>query len=201
MTCEIVEFPIADRPITESERAELHSKAFRDLEGGVCDLERMGQIAQDLIVQCVAGEDGYRDLELSTLLSRSWRRCCGTSKTGTTSAGTVSSRALHDASTLISKEARSDPPASVNRSAGGLVLEAWQTVKIGRCCSRSDHRESVMIDFDYDLDEMVQMEGTGTVSLRTALINMPDRVGPLGVLYRDAGKTPAFFMPSKFKLC
>ena len=50
-----------------------------------------------------------------------------------------------------------------------------------------------MIDFDYDLDEMVQMEGTGTVSLRTALINMPDRVGPLGVLYRDAGKTPAFF--------
>jgi hypothetical protein len=26
----------------------------------------MGQIAQDLIVQCIAGEDGYRDLELST---------------------------------------------------------------------------------------------------------------------------------------
>ena len=66
MTCEIVEFPIADRPITESEIAKLHSEAFRDLEGGVCDLERMGQIAQDLIVQCVAGEDGYRDLELST---------------------------------------------------------------------------------------------------------------------------------------
>jgi hypothetical protein len=66
MTCEIVEFPRADRPITESEIAELHSKAFRDLEGGVCDLERMGQIAQDCIVQCVAGEDGYRDLELST---------------------------------------------------------------------------------------------------------------------------------------
>jgi len=62
----VVEFPTTDRPITESEIAELHSRAFRDLEGGVCDLERMGQIAQDLIVQCVAGEDGYRDLELST---------------------------------------------------------------------------------------------------------------------------------------
>jgi hypothetical protein len=66
MSDNVVEFPPSDRPITESERAELHSRAFRDLEGGVCDLERMGQIAQDLIVQCVAGEDGYRDLELST---------------------------------------------------------------------------------------------------------------------------------------
>jgi hypothetical protein len=62
----IVEFPTTDRPITECEIAELHSRAFRDLEGGVCDLERMGQIARDLIVQCVAGEDGYRGLELST---------------------------------------------------------------------------------------------------------------------------------------
>jgi hypothetical protein len=66
MTCEIVEFPTADRPITESERAKLHSEAFRNLEGGGCDLERMGQIAQDLIVQCVAREDGDREIELST---------------------------------------------------------------------------------------------------------------------------------------
>jgi hypothetical protein len=62
----IVEFPTSDRPITEGEIAALHSRAFRDLEGVVCDLERMGQIAQDLIVQCVAREDGYRELELST---------------------------------------------------------------------------------------------------------------------------------------
>jgi hypothetical protein len=62
----IVEFPIADRPITESEIAKLHSEAFRDLEGDVCDLERMGQIAEDLIVQCVAKQEGYRELELST---------------------------------------------------------------------------------------------------------------------------------------
>ncbi len=62
----VVEFPIADRPITESDIDKLHSEAFRDLEGEVCDLERMGQIAQDLIVQCVAREDGYRELELSS---------------------------------------------------------------------------------------------------------------------------------------
>jgi hypothetical protein len=70
MSADIITLPGAglhDRPITESERAELHSRAFRDLEGGVCDLERMGQIAQDLIGQCGAGEDeGYRELELST---------------------------------------------------------------------------------------------------------------------------------------
>ena len=62
----IIEFPIADKPITESDIDRLHSEAFRDLEGDVCDLERMGQIAEDLIVQCVAKQEGYRELELST---------------------------------------------------------------------------------------------------------------------------------------
>ena len=62
----IIEFPLPDHPITESDVDKLHSEAFRDLEGDVCDLERMGQIAQDLIVQCVAREDGYRELELSS---------------------------------------------------------------------------------------------------------------------------------------
>jgi hypothetical protein len=62
----VIEFPIADRPVTESEIEKLHSEAFRDLEGAICDLERMGQITQDLIVQCVAREDDYRNLELST---------------------------------------------------------------------------------------------------------------------------------------
>jgi hypothetical protein len=51
---------------TERDDNEVHAQAFRDLEGDVCDLERMGQIAQDLIVQCVAREDGYRELELSS---------------------------------------------------------------------------------------------------------------------------------------
>ena len=66
MSADVIDFPTADRPITETEIDKLHAKAFRDLEGGVCDLERMGQIAQDLIIQCVAREDAYRELELST---------------------------------------------------------------------------------------------------------------------------------------
>ena len=57
-------------PAPEAHKArdvnEIHAQAFRDLEGDVCDLECMGQIAQDLIVQCVAREDGYRELELSS---------------------------------------------------------------------------------------------------------------------------------------
>jgi hypothetical protein len=48
---------------TPSSRDEVRAQAFCDLEGEVCDLERMGQIAQDLIAQCV-GID--RDLELSS---------------------------------------------------------------------------------------------------------------------------------------
>src|SRR5260221_14110228 len=66
---EIVQFPSAE-PVeiewTQSMIDEIQGRAFRDLEGDVCDLERMGQIAQDLIVQCVAREDGYRELELSS---------------------------------------------------------------------------------------------------------------------------------------
>jgi hypothetical protein len=50
-----------------------------------------------------------------------------------------------------------------------------------------------MIDFEYDLDEIVQMDGNGSVSLGTALIHMPDRVGSFGVLNRDVGKIPALF--------
>jgi hypothetical protein len=62
----LLEFPTADRPITESEIAELHSQAFRDLEGGVCDLDRMGEIANYLIMNCAAREDSYHNLELAT---------------------------------------------------------------------------------------------------------------------------------------
>ena len=40
----IIEFPLPDRPVTEEEIAKLHSKAFRDLEDKVHDLDRMGEI-------------------------------------------------------------------------------------------------------------------------------------------------------------
>jgi hypothetical protein len=44
----IVEFPIADRPITESEIDKLHSEAFRDLEPSICDCESMAKIAAQI---------------------------------------------------------------------------------------------------------------------------------------------------------
>jgi hypothetical protein len=65
MSGNIADFPAPDRPITEAEVEKLHSKAFRDLEGEVCDLERMGAIAQDLIMECAACEDSLRELELA----------------------------------------------------------------------------------------------------------------------------------------
>jgi hypothetical protein len=39
----VVEFPPSDRPITEAEINKRHSKNFRDLEGRICDLDRMGK--------------------------------------------------------------------------------------------------------------------------------------------------------------
>lgn len=46
----IVEFPTADRPITESEIDRLHSEAFRDLEPGICDCESMAKIAAQAVM-------------------------------------------------------------------------------------------------------------------------------------------------------
>jgi hypothetical protein len=49
------------------------------------------------------------------------------------------------------------------------------------------------IDFDYDLEEIVNMDGVGLVSLKSALKRMPDRIGVLSMLHRDVGKNPSFF--------
>jgi hypothetical protein len=65
----VIEFPPSDRPEhqwTKSEIDKLHSEAFRDLEGEVCDLDRMGEIANDLIMNCAAREDSFHNLELAT---------------------------------------------------------------------------------------------------------------------------------------
>jgi hypothetical protein len=40
----VIEFPPSDRPVTKSEIDKLHSEAFRNLEGEVCDLDRMGEL-------------------------------------------------------------------------------------------------------------------------------------------------------------
>jgi hypothetical protein len=46
----------------------------------------------------------------------------------------------------------------------------------------------VPLDFDYDLEEIVQMAGVGSVSLKSALKRMPDRIDAQSVLWRDLGK-------------
>ena len=51
---------------TERDPNEVHAEAFRDIEGEVCDLDRMGEIAQNLIMNCAAKEDSFHDLELAT---------------------------------------------------------------------------------------------------------------------------------------
>jgi hypothetical protein len=51
---------------TERDDNEVHAEAFRDIEGEVCDLDRMGEIAQNLIMNCAAKEDSFHDLELAT---------------------------------------------------------------------------------------------------------------------------------------
>ena len=51
---------------TELDPNEIHAQAFRDLEGEVSDLDRMGEIAQNLIMNCAAKEDSFHDLELAT---------------------------------------------------------------------------------------------------------------------------------------
>jgi hypothetical protein len=53
----LVEFPIADQPITESEIDKLHSEAFRNLEPGICDCESMAKIAAHLMVSADDGTD------------------------------------------------------------------------------------------------------------------------------------------------
>jgi len=53
--------------------------------------------------------------------------------------------------------------------------------------------KDIPIDFDYDLEEIVQMDGVGAISLKSALKRMPDRIGVLSMLHRDVGKNPSFF--------
>jgi hypothetical protein len=58
---EVIDFPIVEHEITESEVDNLHSEAFRDLESSLCDCAVMGQIA----AQCMSNakcEDGMLGL-------------------------------------------------------------------------------------------------------------------------------------------
>jgi hypothetical protein len=53
----VVEFPAADRPITESEIDKLHSEAFRDLEGRISDCVWMSVIALEMVERALEGRD------------------------------------------------------------------------------------------------------------------------------------------------
>ncbi|TYO65594.1 hypothetical protein FXV83_15270 [Bradyrhizobium hipponense] len=63
----LVQFPgtPSDRALNDdSDRP--HAEAFRDIESEVGDLDRMGEIATDLIMHCSATEDSSHNLELAT---------------------------------------------------------------------------------------------------------------------------------------
>jgi hypothetical protein len=62
---DVVKFPGAPSDRELNDDGDRPAEAFRDLEPEVCDLERMGDIAQDLIMQCAAREDSLRKLELA----------------------------------------------------------------------------------------------------------------------------------------
>ena len=67
---DVVPFPGAMRTSevhTERDDNEVHAEAFRDIEGEVCDLDRMGEIAQNLIMNCAAKEDSFHDLKAGHL--------------------------------------------------------------------------------------------------------------------------------------
>ena len=51
---------------TELDPKEVHARAFSDMEGELCDLDRMAEIARDLIMNCSAREDSFHDLELAS---------------------------------------------------------------------------------------------------------------------------------------
>jgi hypothetical protein len=49
------------------------------------------------------------------------------------------------------------------------------------------------INFDYDLEEIVQMVGVGAVSLKSALKRMQERIDVRSIPYRNLGKNLSFF--------
>jgi hypothetical protein len=66
---EVVRFPGVEAPpqgYSKNHVDTAHWEAFRDMEGEICDLDRMGEITRDLITQCAAREDSLHELELAT---------------------------------------------------------------------------------------------------------------------------------------
>jgi hypothetical protein len=53
----VIEFPTADRPITQAEVDKLHSEAFRDLEGRIDDCAIMASIALQMVEPAIGGRE------------------------------------------------------------------------------------------------------------------------------------------------
>ena len=63
----IVEFPdlAPAEGYSETYVDKLHAKAFRDMEGKVTDLERMGSIAESLLAELCCDKDNVRSMGLT----------------------------------------------------------------------------------------------------------------------------------------
>jgi len=57
----IIDFPGADRPITEGQIDKLHSEAFRDLEGRISDCLWMSVIALEMVERALEGREDKHD--------------------------------------------------------------------------------------------------------------------------------------------
>jgi hypothetical protein len=56
----IIEFPVADKPITESEIDKHHDDAFRELETNLRDCARMSGTAAELMLNAKVEDDSSR---------------------------------------------------------------------------------------------------------------------------------------------
>ena len=53
----IIDFPLPNRRITETEVEKLHAEAFRDLEGRISDCVHMASIAVQMAESAIVGRD------------------------------------------------------------------------------------------------------------------------------------------------
>jgi hypothetical protein len=53
----LVDFPVPDRSLTQIDRDKIHSEAFRDLEGEICDCANMASIAAQMMTENDGADD------------------------------------------------------------------------------------------------------------------------------------------------
>ena len=68
MSDNIVDFPLPDRPFTESEIDKLHSQAFRDLEEKISDCVTMASIAVQMAAPAIEGSGSKHEKAMFAVL-------------------------------------------------------------------------------------------------------------------------------------